>query len=322
MSDELRALPLTHHSSLITSLLLVPPVRLTLLHEGADAFLRVLGLHKLVEVEVFDAFERFEEGATARGVHGAPRHLKRRRGKLAQAPENLLQLRFELFALDDVANEARALRLARVEDFAREQKFARATLAHDARQKHRRDGREDAELDFGLAEFRARGRDDYVADSDQLAAAAQGRAVNDGDRGLRQLLQRADDVVEGFEHLVDRLRLMLLNRDPCAEGARAVRRVESDGHHVARAHAFGERAFDLAHHRDGEDVQRRSGERDAPDALLDAEPYVLIKVRHGVRLISNFHLGVELLPAHELRQQPVEVVDAVLAPHRVAPAGA
>ena len=86
--------------------------------------------------------------------------------------------------------------------------------------------------------------------------------------------------MEGFEHLVDRLRLMLLDRDPGAEGARAFRRLEDDGHHVARAHAVGERALDLAHHRDGEDVQRRSVERDAPDAILDAELYVLIKVRH------------------------------------------
>src|SRR5437764_9029250 len=145
---------ITHHSAFTVSLIL--PFRPALLHEGFDAFLRVLGLHQLVEVEVFDAGERFEEGPAARRVRRPARHLQRGRGQLAQARENLLQLRFELVAPDDVADEAEALRLARVEDFARQQKLARPALAYEPGQQHRRHGRENSELYLRLPELRAR----------------------------------------------------------------------------------------------------------------------------------------------------------------------
>ena len=189
-----------------------------------------------------------------------------------------MQLRFEPAALDDVVDEAEALRLARVEDFARQQKLARPALAYEPGQQHRRHGRENSELYLRLPELRARGGDDDVAGRHEFEPAAQRRPVHDRERGLRQLLERAEDVVEGFQHPVDGLRLVLLDRDARAEGARAFPRVEDDGHHVAHAHAGGQRAVNLAHHRDREDVQRRVREGDARHAVFDAEAYVLVKL--------------------------------------------
>src|SRR5687768_14521717 len=119
LESEIRDFKSVLPSSLIpppSSLLFVAPFGLALLHEGADALLRVLGLHQLVQVEVFDPFEGFEEGAAARRIQRAARRFERGGGELAQAREKLLKLRFELRRLDDVADEPHPQRLRRVEE--------------------------------------------------------------------------------------------------------------------------------------------------------------------------------------------------------------
>lgn len=58
-------------------------------------------------------------------------------------------------------------------------------LAHGTWQALRAAGaRDDAQLDFRLAELRVVGGDDEVAHHRQLAAAAQGKAADGGDHGL------------------------------------------------------------------------------------------------------------------------------------------
>ena len=50
----------------------------------------------------------------------------------------------------------------------------------------------DAEVDLGLAEARRVGREADVAGQRELAAAAEGEAVDGGDPGLRRSLDRGD----------------------------------------------------------------------------------------------------------------------------------
>ena len=81
------------------------------------------------------------------------------------------------------------------------------------------------------------------------------------------------------EHLEDRVLHVLLNRDARTERATSLVRIEDDGDELA-LRALPERARDLTHHLDVENVQRRPRERDPRDAVVDVKVNVLVRGCH------------------------------------------
>ena len=94
----------------------------------------------------------------------------------------------------DAVDQADPQRLGGVDHAAAEDEFQRPALAHQPRQALRAgEAGHQAELDLGLAELRGVGREPQRAGHRQLAAAAQGEAVDRGDDGLAQLLDQVED---------------------------------------------------------------------------------------------------------------------------------
>src|ERR1700752_3268928 len=85
--------------------------------------------------------------------------------------------------------------------------------------------------------------------------------------------------MKAVEHLKDRRRDMLFNRHACAEGPRSLRGVKNNRRQIAPRRALIQRRVDLAHHRDVENVQRWTAERNARDAILDLK-FDVLEFRH------------------------------------------
>jgi hypothetical protein len=83
-----------------------------------------------------------------------------------------------------------------------------------------------------------------------------------------------------IEHLIDGFFGVLLDRDTRAEGARTSPGLKQDCHHVAPARALVNSIVNLAHHRNIENVERRSRELDSPDALFNIEFDTLVLASH------------------------------------------
>ena len=74
---------------------------------------------------------------------------------------------------------------------------------------------------------------------------------------------------------------MFLNRHPGTEGSAILIRVKHDGNQVSRG-TVAERAGNLLHHRDVENIERRVSKRDARDPVVNVQSYVFVGVRHWV----------------------------------------
>src|SRR5215204_3451820 len=182
-------------------------------------------------------------------------------------------------ARDNVVAQTQPPSLHGVNYLTGEYQFARAFFTNHTRQQHGSDGGKHTQLNFRLPESRAIGCDNDIARGHELTAAAKCRTVNQSDCWFRQLFEETKDRVERVEHLEDRFLNVILNRDAGAERATSLVCVEDDRHQLA-LHALTKCTGDFMHHRDAEDVQRRLRERDACDAIVDAESYVLVRVRH------------------------------------------
>ena len=80
------------------------------------------------------------------------------------------------------------------------------------------------------------------------------------------------------EHLEDLFLHVVFDSDAGAEGATVFSSVKDDGHDFA-LRTLSERAGDLAHHLDVEDVQWRPRERDSGDAIFETKMDVLVCCR-------------------------------------------
>jgi hypothetical protein len=68
---------------------------------------------------------------------------------------------------------------------------------------------------------------------------------------------------------------VLFNRDAGAEGATIVSGFKNDGREIAPVHAFIQGVADFAHHRDVEDIERRTREGDMRNAVFNLKSNVL-----------------------------------------------
>ena len=120
-----------------------------------------------------------------------------------------------------------------------EDEVQRPLAPDQAREQRRGHGREDGELDLGLAELEVVPGQDHVAGERQLAPAAERRAVHQRHDGNLEGHQLPDRAVEELEHAPDAV-----------------------GGVVGHVHAGGERAPGARHREDLEPaVRRRLGER-------------------------------------------------------------
>ena len=90
------------------------------------------------------------------------------------------------FGGDDFGDEAEVHGDLCVDDAAGEEKIARALFADLARQKDGDDRGEEADFDFGVAEFRFGGGEGEIAERGDAAAAGVGGAVDGGDHRARE----------------------------------------------------------------------------------------------------------------------------------------
>jgi hypothetical protein len=76
--------------------------------------------------------------------------------------------------------------------------------------------------------------------------------------------------MKSVEHLKNRFLHVLFDRHARTERATTLVRIEHDRHELA-LRTLPQRARDLTHHRDVENIQRRLRERDTRDAIVDPE---------------------------------------------------
>ena len=104
---------------------------------------------------------------------------------------------------DNFIDQADAQGLGGVDDLAGEEEFEGCSATDQARQALRTAvAGDDAELDLGLAEARGRGGEAQGAGHGELAAAAEGEAVDDGENGLAEGLDAAEDALRAFGELL------------------------------------------------------------------------------------------------------------------------
>jgi len=77
------------------------------------------------------------------------------------------------------------------------------------------------------------------------------------------------------EHLEDRVLHVIFDCDARTEGATILVSIKNDRHQLA-LRTLAERLSDLVHHLDVENIQRRTRERDSPNAILETKVDVLV----------------------------------------------
>src|SRR5437868_1679015 len=165
--------------------------------------------------------------------------------------------------------------LMRIDYLARQDQFTCALFTNYQRQQHRSHRWKYAELDLRLTKTRALRSDNDIACGDQFTATAERRSVDERNRRFCNLFQLTKDRVKRVEHLENRVLDVLLDCDSRAKRATTLVRIKHDGDQVS-PRTLAQRARDLAHHLDVEDIQRRPSKRNSPDAIFKTEADVLI----------------------------------------------
>ena len=115
-------------------------------------------------------------------------------GALRRSVQDRLGACDELSGGNDLVDQADAIGLLRVDHLAGENQLQGAALSDQPRQALRAAvARNDAELDFRLAELRVLGREPDGAGHRQFAAAAEGEAVDGRNDRLAEVLDEVED---------------------------------------------------------------------------------------------------------------------------------
>src|SRR6188474_961292 len=120
-----------------------------------------------------------------------------------------------------------------------------------------------------------------LSPGDQFTTTTQRRTLNQRTRRPRQLFELPEYAVKRVEHLIDRVWQVLFNGYTCAKRPRALLCCKNNRDDLPLLGQGCERAANLAHQRNVENVQRRSRERNSSDAIVNIELYVLVGVGAG-----------------------------------------
>src|SRR6266516_469960 len=169
--------------------------RLALLDERGHALLRVLRSEKLPEARGL--------GVQTLGMPALQRAIARRlrcrqceRALRAEQARDLQRLRDQLPRFEDRVHETAALRLFGADHAPCEDQFLRVAEGRRTREALRAaPARDDPEVDLRLAELGRAGGVAEVAGERELAAAAEGEAVDRRDRRLRHRLEQPPGLV-------------------------------------------------------------------------------------------------------------------------------
>src|SRR6266849_7351870 len=245
------------------------PKRLPLLDERLQPLGGVLRLHQFFEIQALDGGQALVEVGVLRQSERALCKSERRSALFVQPLQPLLGAPIELRRRED-----RVCNSAPVDHFAGQKKFETFSRRHLTRELIGSYRRKDAEVDFGLTESGAIGRENEIARQRELAAAAERRALHQRDRDDVELRQNPEAFVKSLQHRDDTIADVVLHARACGERFLARR---ADDEAVAVALNFAERAAQLLQNRDVEDVQRRIVERDAIGVRVLGE----FDFRHG-----------------------------------------
>ena len=86
--------------------------------------------------------------------------------------------------------------------------------------------------------------------------------------------------MERIQHSKDRLFPVFFNRHSRTKSPAVGRCIENNRNYLSLKRALIQRVIDLQHHLDVEDVDWRTSESDARNAILDMEFYVLVGLWH------------------------------------------
>src|SRR6185436_15405638 len=248
----------------------VLPDGLALGHDRLEPFLRVLGGHELVEVDVLRVAHGLREGQVEAAAHGPARALQDHGRPVLEALDERRHLGLQAVVGDRARDEAVALGVGRGHALRAQQHLEGLLAPDQTRQEGGGHGVEHAALHLGVPELRAgRGVDD-VAGGREQAPRAQGRARHHRQRGLVRLGQVLEDLVELLEHDVRAVAEVVAELEAGCEVLAG--RGEHDELDLALVLQRLEGGIDLPHRVDGEDVGGRAVEGEAGDALDGLEP--------------------------------------------------
>jgi hypothetical protein len=166
--------------------------------EGGDALLHILGSGGEAEGRCFE-LETIGEAPIEPDVDGLNRKSQRERGIGEHFEEELPGEREEFRGGDDVVNETDLIGTLGGDGFAGEEKFERDALADESGEAlGAAVAGDDAEFDFGLAEFGVFGGDADGAGHGHFESAAEGEAVEGGEDGLAEGFELAEKGLSFF----------------------------------------------------------------------------------------------------------------------------
>jgi len=243
----------------------VLPDRRSLLHERAQALLRVRHVGDRTGLEVGRFDDGLMERQAHRAAHRAPREPERRRGEPAEPVDDRLRLGLEPVGRDALPDEAHARRLSAAHGVAGEDERGRALQADETREVRGRDRRDDAEADLRRAERRVVRDDREVRERDELERAAEHRTVRDREGRHLAREQAHRRAAERLEHRAEVLAEVLADAHARGEGL-ALAADDDEAQVVLRAEVV-DGVRERVQHRHVQDVQGRPVEGQLGDAV-------------------------------------------------------
>jgi hypothetical protein len=253
--------------------LAVFPVGFSLFAEGAQAFLGIFEAVEFVEEDVHGIAEAVAERETHAAEDGFLGHGEHRAGVACDARAEIADGGFELRFGNEAIDNAEIEGAFGGDGLAEKNEFKRDFGADEERKNRGRERRKNTDGDFGLSKAGFRRGDNQIAERGKLRTAADSRAVDHTDDGLRGFEDADEYGVKSIEHLKYAIGGVFADVNAAAENLATG--IKDDEFHIGALAGVGDAVDQFAEHAFVEEIVLGTIQGHSGDAAFEMKFYKL-----------------------------------------------